>query len=656
MHFEINSLKDYIDSLDMGWAFALGHIGDAFRILTPNEMKAHERTDDAKRITQTWRGHAEFGSNFTVTTIWETADDGRFVGRIHFENFNCATDPKLYIEQLRFPYFHAYFGKDSRFHLTGRMYDSKIVRPGQELDHPIRSIQFCAIINPDAQSVYLDWRDPEWNTKDVLTTKDMTEDSLVCASKYIMPLDDVPAANGGVPYECSVKFYQGSWFEATQFYKPWALKQTWWTNRPEDNPLAGIDLWVWNRGKIEDVIPPVERLNADLPECKIALDWYWWHHNPYDTDYPNFWPPREGETAFKEAVRRMSEQGIHSQVYVNGVCWDHDTANWNEGGEDEVRIQRDGKPKETAFNCYNHHRLAWMCGTAKVFQQKIFELVTKLHDSGLTSQYLDQIGCSTFWPCYNRKHHHPMGGGHYHVEGVRKQFQRLRETFPDFPLTSETGSEPYMDLVDGGIICETTSGERMSSGATELVPSFQAVYHGRYVTFGNYALPDGIPPWDPLWPDEDRWQDEKPWHLLFPEQFYVEMARTVVFGAQPMVCNLKKHIYEDPTYAEEYAFILKTARFYAANKDCLYAGDMMSPNGFECARKEMNFHARMIFTKPSTARIVTKTLPCVLHGFWKNKAGQCALFMANVTQTEQPWAFKDKSGTIPPRSYLRVDF
>ena len=169
-------------------------------------------------------------------------------------------------------------------------------------------------------------------------------------------------------------------------------------------------------------------------------------------------------------------------------------------------------------------------------------------------------------------------------------------------------------------------------------------------------FPTASPPWDPLWPEEDRWPEEKPWHLLFPEQFYVEMARNIVFGTQPMVCNLKRHIYEDPTYAEEYSFILKTARFYSANKAFLCDGDMLSPNGFDCDSKDMSFHFRMIFTKPSMAKVITKTLPCVLHGFWRSRDGRQALFLTNVTQTEQRWSFRGKRGDIPPRSYLRVDF
>ena len=127
-----------------------------------------------------------------------------------------------------------------------------------------------------------------------------------------------------------MKLYEGGWYQAAQIYRPWALKQSWVTNRPKDNPLKDIDLWFWNRGLIKDVLPPVEQVKKDCPEAKLALDWYWWHTNPYDTDYPFFWPPREGEEAFRAAVKRMTDQGVYTQVYVNGVCWDCDADTWRE--------------------------------------------------------------------------------------------------------------------------------------------------------------------------------------------------------------------------------------------------------------------------------------------------------------------------------------
>ena len=93
--------------------------------------------------------------------------------------------------------------------------------------------------------------------------------------------------------------------------------------------MRDIAMWAWNRGLIKDVVPTIEKLQQDAG-VPMALDWYWWHNNPYDTDYPNFWPPREGVEAFRAAVKRLRDQGIFSQVYVNGLTWDLDGVDFDQ--------------------------------------------------------------------------------------------------------------------------------------------------------------------------------------------------------------------------------------------------------------------------------------------------------------------------------------
>ena len=184
-----------------------------------------------------------------------------------------------------------------------------------------------------------------------------------------------------------------------------------------------------------------------------------------------------------------------------------------------------------------------------------------------------------------------------------------------------------------------------------MVPLFSAVYHGSFALFGNYAHPDGVPPWDPKWPSEDKWPEEKDWNSLYPDQFFVEMARPIVWGVQPMVCHLRPAVYTEPKYHDVYQFIVDTAKFYHDHKDFLFDGTMMSPDGFSCDEKEVSFLSRMIFTKQAEARVITKTLPCVLHGHWRNPKGEYALILANYTADAQPWSFRGKSGIIAAHSY-----
>ena len=246
-----------------------------------------------------------------------------------------------------------------------------------------------------------------------------------------------------------------------------------------------------------------------------------------------------------------------------------DGKTWQEGGEEGVIVNRDGKPRNTAFNKYNHHRLAYMCGEAPKFQDRIATVVKHLRESGLDGQYLDMIGNSTMiGRCYSPRHPHKGGGGA--ADGYRARLKR------ENPSRSRrrAANEAYMDLM--AQLLHVTSLERLDA-----IPMFQSVTTAAF--FGNYAYPDGTRPWDPLWPPEDRWKEEKPWHNLYPDQFYLELGRTVVWGVQPMVCNIKENLFTDPELAPALRFTLETARFYHANIEFLFDGQMLSPAGFTCA-------------------------------------------------------------------------
>ena len=82
----------------------------------------------------------------------------------------------------------------------------------------------------------------------------------------------------------------------------------------------------------------------------MALDWYWWHRPSYDTGYPNFWPPREGEESFRRAVARLRKGGIYVMTYLNGLSWDQDDPSWAEGGEASVIMNHDVESAGIPFN------------------------------------------------------------------------------------------------------------------------------------------------------------------------------------------------------------------------------------------------------------------------------------------------------------------
>ncbi|HPS06170.1 MAG TPA: DUF6259 domain-containing protein [Kiritimatiellia bacterium] len=637
------------DQPTLDWKLGLGDMKGNLAFFGPEAMreKKVERTDDA--VTATWKGHAECGGAFTVTVTWRRAPDGLWSGDLAYEGYSG----KRFVEEIHFPLLSGAFATGSSFVFGG--HDSGVVNQGATFFKPgakqrrtyCGGMQFSALLNTNGPSLYFDHRDPSVGTKGCEIEIAKEGGRLTYAGIHVPGLPDRPPAAYRIPYPSCFMTFKGNWFEAGQIYKKWGTAQPWYASRKAANPMRKIGMWVWNRGLIKNALPPVERLQKELGDISVAIDWYWWHSNPYDTDYPDFWPPREGVEPFRAAVARLKGQGIYSQVYINGVCWDMDGKTWKDGGEEGVFVQRDGEPRNTAFNKYNHHRLAYMCGEAPKFQDRISSVVGHLRESGLNGQYLDMIGNSTMaGRCYNPRHAHPKGGGSFGPDGYRVLLQRLKRENPDYPLTTEGTNEAYMDLMAGSIYCNSTTLERLDA-----IPMFQSVYHGNYAYFGNYAYPDGTRPWDPLWPPEDRWKEEKPWHTLYPDQFYLELGRTVAWGVQPMVCNIKENLFTDPELAPALRFTLDTARFYYANREFLFDGQMLSPSGFTCPAAPVDFLIRSIFTKERECKPRHAELPAVLHSCWQAPDGKKALILVNWTRAPQPWSFNGLSGTLPARSY-----
>ena len=643
----ISSRQPFLD-----WKLGLGDLHGRLQYTVPDDMQHHQVEQSDGLATATWKGHPRWGDDFTVQIRWQRQPDGLWSGTFSYDGYRG----NLFVEEIHFPVIKGDCTADSKFIFAG--WDCGVVYKGPKYfkagTKVVRqysgAMQFSALINAGRPSLYFDHRDAAWNSKacEFAITKDGSHFSYT--GIHYPGQKDKPQANYRIPYENCYLEFMGDWFEAGQIYKKWGTAQPWHTRRSAENPLRQLGMWVWNRGLIKDALPPVERLQKECGDIPVALDWYWWHSNPYDTDYPEFWPPREGVDPFRAAIGRLKRLGIYTQVYINGVCWDLDGKSWAEGGEEGVVVLRNGKPHNTVFNKYNHHRLGYMCGEATKFQDKISTLVRNLRESGLDGQYLDMIGCGTYDRCYNPAHQHPYGGGAAGPLGFRAMLERLKRENPNYPLTTECCNEAYMDVLDGAIVCNSTSLEHLNLGG-DPIPLFQSVYHGKFAFFGNYAHPDGTTPWDPLWPPEDRWKTEKEWHKLYPDQFFLELGRTVAWGVQPMVCNIKESLFTNPEFGEIHRFILDTARFYHANREFLFDGEMLSPSGFTCSIAQVDFLARMIFTKENQCNVVHKEMPAILHSCWRAPDGTKALILVNYTAKAQDWTFNGLSGTLPAHSY-----
>ena len=462
-----------------------------------------------------------------------------------------------------------------------------------------------------------------------------------------------------IPFETMVVRFRGGWFEAAKAYRDVVKDEPWLRQaRARDfGRLREVSMWFWNRRSSDIVIPPIEKFQQDSG-TPAALSWYWWHTPPYDTGYPFYWPPREGEENFRAGVRRLNRSGIYCQAYINGMCWDVDDPGWVRGGERCVRRRADGTFKSTEWNRFDRHRLADMCGEAPEFQSILRDQVRRVLDCGFDSQYLDCIGNSGYGCCWSKEHTHPKGGGRHMVDDFAKFVRTVRSEHPGKGFCTEDVNESYLELFDSFIVT-APSYERFSGAGevkVEKVPVFPAIYHGAYAGFGNYATIDGILPWDPLWDASERWTDEKDWPRLFPDQFRVEVARGVVWGLQPTVHNFRSECAAK--CPDDYRFMLDTARFHHANLDLLFDGEMLSPGRLACARKKVEFINRGVYSKKGEYAVATHVLPTVFPSVWRSPSGRVAATLCNWTNDPQSYSLATPDGAarglLPPRSWTAV--
>ena len=630
------------------------------------QMSSFAVSEKEGRKVLVWRGHPKCGADFTVTAElaptpendgWEYAF--RYGGNrsgmgVRLIEFPVVVVPRTDATELFVPRHCGLIRRPKWAE----------VKPGANIQTAAESgIHFIASMDGGGDCWYMDQRGdarlrPNW----AYASNGKAPHTLTLGFRYAPQLTTANLAAGELPFGGTIRKFRGDWFAAAKIYRKWALEQPWAKAafaRPQDK-LRKIAIWFWNRGRVDQVVPPVERFQA-LSGLPVALDWYWWHKVPYDVGYPFFWPPREGEEKFASAVRRLVAKGFFVQPYTNGVSWDKVDPTWEEEGRLDAIMEKDGSTRGHQYNVYVPSALSVMCGTAPHLHARLREVMRNLARCGLPGVYMDQVGGCTVRACWSPDHPHAPGGGTLMTDGYRKLFMDVKADNPGMLLSTEYTPEAYIDVVDSAINLVQES-ERFGSlpiPEAETVPAFLAVYHGAMAVYGSYAMIDGIPPWDPTWPESDRWPEEKPWVELYPDQFAIEFARGVAMGMQPMVHQLRMEHFDDPRYASNFGFMADTAKFYHANLDFLYDGEMCAPGKLECASQPVELFIRGIYTKPEKARLVRySALPTMLHSVWRAKDGRVAAVLCNWTRSEQRYSLSapdiSDEGTIPARSWKLV--
>ena len=633
------------------------------------QMKSLSVSTNGNVVTAVWKGHPLCGDSFTVTAKLTLRPGGGF----EYTSFDYSgNESEKYIQWIVFP--EVVVPRTENTAVFCPRFAGDISRPNWKKMHrgqivtdsgPEFLVFNCmAALEEGGVSHFLDQRgDARMYCTKMQSTIGSAPNTLVLRNLCRQPVTEKTAKAGALPFSGVCAPYRGGWYEAAKMHREWMETTPWFKRAAARNfsKLREIDLWMWSRGNIAVSEPPVNWFMKETG-LKVGLDWYWWHNVPYDTEYPFFWPPRDGEAAFRAAVKRMKDRGAFVQVYTNGMVWDEDDPRWADGGLESAVVRDTGRIFAHIYNPFTKHSLANACGEAPKFQRKMRDLEHKLASTGLDGVYIDMISCAAHHACFNPRHRHAPGDSRALVEGYRRYVDEVHADNPGFLLSSEATSETYLDKFESFIMLYS-SWERNGLGVmplSEPVPAVTVIYRGACAIFGSFATPGGIPGWDPLWGKCTDLPDVEKQIAKYPDQFAVEFARGIVWGVQPMVHNFVMRDVTNPRIAKDIQFMKDSAKFYHDHKDLLFDGEMLKPTKLTCATKRTEFLTTSSYKRPHESGVaVQKALPSVFHSEWRAKDGRKAAVLVNWTLAEQKYSLEFEGakyeGTLPARAWRVVE-
>jgi hypothetical protein len=437
-----------------------------------------------------------------------------------------------------------------------------------------------------------------------------------------------------MPYGVVLGTFRGDWSAAAAIYRESPAAKSWaergrlrrgltpqWVNQ--------TGLWVWNRGRSQEVLVPAEALQKQVA-LPVSVFWHWWHDCSYDDDFPEYLPPREGAESFRTAVDQAHRQGIHLLPYMNQRLWGTATRSWQEENAQAFAVKGvDGKIHTHVYNLFTKRPTASMCMGTQFWRDKYAgmaqEVVCNLKADGI---YMDQA-CGGGLPCWDPTHGHILGHGRFWLDGFGLLTATMRDrcsTVGRITLAGEHCSEawiPHLDLM----LTLDASMERYSNSNSPwtAIPMFQAVYHSSVVTYGNYASLV-YPPYDERWP-----KDQAPPERLtlldpkFNRQFCLDHARTFVWGQQPMVANFG--VEQSTARRDEIDFVARLAKTRLKTLKYLHYGTWLQEPKVDVPQCEIDMVRKGIYIPLSTS---TKTVPAVLGGAWRATDGDVGIALASI--------------------------
>ncbi|MDW8029695.1 MAG: DUF6259 domain-containing protein, partial [Armatimonadota bacterium] len=343
--------------------------------------------------------------------------------------------------------------------------------------------------------IYVGVHDPKGSAKEIIVKSEPDVKRVVLA--FVHPVQNMGIGGNEFKQTGEVvwQILRGDWFDAAMIYRDWVRKEAKWFPKGArdtgqgtriDTPEWMRELCVWavGGGAPKECVPVVKEF-AKFMGVPVGFHWYNWHQIPFDNDYPHYFPTKEG---FAEGVQELQQSGVFIMPYINGRLWDTRDKGMEDWQFSKIALpaatkQEDGTPYTESYGSKEADgsdvKLAPMCPTTKLWQDKVREIVLRLfNEFGVNAVYIDQVAAAAPALCFDKTHGHPLGGGSWWNEGYWQMLDAIRKAMPkDRMLTTECNAEPFVKWFDGYLTWHWQHDGQ--------VPAFPAVYSGAIQMFGR---------------------------------------------------------------------------------------------------------------------------------------------------------------------------
>jgi hypothetical protein len=467
-------------------------------------------------------------------------------------------------------------------------------------------MQFMSL-SAGKNSVYFGTMDPD------ARAKDWAVEAGVKLSIIHFP-DNMGVAGSDYPDYYPVEFgvYQGNWLRAAQHYREWALRQKWAQGGPisrrTDMPdlVKNVGAWVRDSWVWQEKNGTAEAMDAPLQEAQrmmgvpLGIHWYNWHQTAFDNNYPHFLPAKPG---FRERVKLLTDSGILVMAYINGLSSDMNIKDFDKFAPSAILDEAGGlhmvRYSESAG------RLLSMCPSSNYWHDAISTVVDKLiREEGVNGVYIDQISSMGHEHCFNPKHGHPLGGGHYWADGFRDLMRKVQNVAHregrQAVITSEGTDEVFFDLLDANL--------SWSQADNSEIPLMQTVYSGYTLLFGS--------------PVDIRASDTL---------FNFAQGQAFVDGKQIGWITLNLF---SPQYKAKAEYFRQCAHYRIAAKKFVTYGRLLEPI------EPVNQVAGFTDDNFGWRRKHRGTAPSVEGRLWQSEDGHLGVLIANYVNEEAPFTWR----------------